>query len=219
MVDGRAKGNNFENVVCRGLSRMLCPEQDWTRVPVRRLPFRRRFTDVTPLDGHWEGEGDVLHVPGIVCPFCIEAKDQEGWELDGLVKNTKWRPWGWWEQCKEQAGRTDGLWPVLFFTRNFRPIYVLVERELQQCLEIAPEQAPVLCVRRPGGERLTIARMQDFLAVPLGRVRALKERSQRETSSSSCSTPTKSRRGRAASSGKASLRSSARRSRKDGPSS
>lgn len=187
MTDGRSKGNKFENEVCRAISQWLVPDTDWSKVPVRGLPFRRQFTDVTPLTGHWEGEGDILHVPGIMCPFCFETKKQEKWELDGILANAGWPPWGWWEQCVEQANRTDGLWPVLFFSRNRRGIYCMIEEELDACLKVKSSSESVLQVKRPGRncEVVTVATLEVVVAVSLSRIRRLKSRSPRLRKSSS----------------------------------
>jgi len=144
--DGRTKGERYENTVCRLLSQWLVPG-DWEKCPVYKLPFRRRFTDSTPLDGHWEGEGDILHRPDVTFPFCVECKDQEGWDLDGVLKNAQWPVWKWWTQACAQAQQV-GLRPILFFTRAYRPNYVMIEKEVAQWLEVVPQQGPVIEVYR-----------------------------------------------------------------------
>jgi len=150
MVDGRKKGAGFENDVCRLLSHWIVPG-DWSVCPVYKLPFRRRFTDTTPLDGHWNGEGDVLHRPGVEFPFCVECKDIEGWELDGMFKNEKWPVWGWWRQAQSQSQMVS-LRPILFFTRRFRPVYVMVSKEDAVWLRFEPVHGPVACVSSREGE-------------------------------------------------------------------
>lgn len=171
MRNGKAKGDDFENRVCRLLSIWLVPG-DWKKAKVWALPFRRRFTDTTPLDGHWTGSGDVLHRPGIKFPFTVECKKQEKWELDGMFGAPKWRPWKWWSQARDQAYEA-GLHPLLIFTRNCRPLYVLMEKEIAEWLHLKPKRGPVLRVERPAGPRLVLAVMDDLTAVPRARVAEL----------------------------------------------
>lgn len=182
MRDGNRKGAAFENGVCRILSVWLVPGE-WGEAKVYELPFRRRFTDTTPLVGHWEGQGDILHSPNVTCPFCIECKKREKWDLDGMFGAPKWPPWEWWEQTKEQAGKTDGLHPLMVFTRNRRECYVLLEREVKECLQLKPKHGPVVQVERPSGERLVLALMGDLTDVPRARVLDLARRSRRKKSS------------------------------------
>jgi hypothetical protein len=176
MVDGRIKGNLFENKVCRLLSVWLVSDEyvDTKQFTVFDLPFRRASTDRMPLVGHWNGQGDILHTAamGIVCPFCVECKSQKGWELDGILMNPKWPPWGWWDQCKKQAAKVAAT-PLMFFTRPHRRVYVVVDKETAQCLTLKPEHGPLLRVERPSGERVVVSAVENLLAVPKRRVRAL----------------------------------------------
>ncbi len=180
MVDGKVKGERFENEVCRFLSAWLISEEyaDKKAFKVYDLPFRRRFTDTTPLDGHWEGQGDILHKPGIEFALCVECKDRKNWELDGLLANRKWPPWQWWEQCKRQAERVS-LKPLMFFTRPFRRIYVMVNKETAECLELKPNHGPVLRVQSLTGERVVVT-LADNLA-EVSRVTVARLRSGRSS--------------------------------------
>ncbi len=178
MRNGKAKGDEYENHVCRIMSVWIVPGK-WSKAPVWKLPFRRRFTDTTPLDGHWDGQGDLLHAPRVAFPFCVECKKIEGWEIDGALANAKWPVWSWWEQAKRQARKTwktNGLYPLLVFSRNRKPDYVLLEEEVAQCLGLRPKSGPVLRVERPDGERLVLALLSDLTAVPKGTVTALARR-------------------------------------------
>jgi hypothetical protein len=167
MVDGKAKGDLFENKICRFLSAWLVSRKyaDKKAYKVYDLPFRRRFTDTTPLDGHWSGAGDILHKPDIEFALCVECKDRKNWELDGLLANRKWPPWSWWEQCKRQAERVH-LKPLMFFTRPFRQVYVMLDEETAQCLQLKPEHGPVVYVQSPTGERLVVTLAENLYAVP-----------------------------------------------------
>ena len=179
MVDGRKKGAAFENEVCRALSIWLCPppgegRKSWDTLPVSALPFRRRFTDTTPLDGHWEGSGDILHRPGIVCMFSVECKAQQGWELDGALHNKHWPVWKWWYQTCTQARRAEKE-PLLFFTRNRRPIYAMLNRRIAGLLGLyANRVGAVMDVMLPAAEHyVTICSLKTLVRVCPSQVRAL----------------------------------------------
>lgn len=167
MVNGKAKGDLFENVICRFLSAWLVLDEyaDKKAFKVYDLPFRRCFTDTVPLDGHWEGQGDILHQPDIEFALCVECKDRKNWELDGLLANRKWPPWLWWEQCKRQAERVN-LRPLMFFTRPFRRVYVMIDKGTAECLELQPYHGPVLRVQNPTGEHVVVTLADNLARVP-----------------------------------------------------
>ena len=158
MKDGRKKGNDFENAVCRALSQ-------WYGTRSKRLsglPFRRRSTSIMPVEGHWQGEGDILHRPDVSFPFAVECKKHEGWELDGGYYEAKWPVWDWWEQAKAQARRAK-LKPLLIFTRNRRPVYVLLEESAATWLKLKPRSGLVSLLWRPSGESAVLARLDDLV--------------------------------------------------------
>ena len=131
MVNGRRKGNDYENRICRILSTWLVPGE-WGKgqCPVYDLPLRRRSTSVMPIEGHWHGHGDILHKPFVDDPpFAFECKNQECWTLDGFMENARWPVWDWWEQAKDQAAASL-LHPLLLFTRNRKKDYVIIEEEV-----------------------------------------------------------------------------------------
>jgi len=171
VTDGQKKGRDFENVVCRELSAWVVSSK-CRNYPVYELPFRRRFTDSTPIDGHWEGAGDILHQPGIVFPFCVECKKVEGWELDGLLSGGKWPVWSWWSQACEQAAKTE-LIPLLVFTRNRRKIYTMMPKGVESCLSLLPSEGAVLRVETPKRNRVVLARLDDLVATNPKRLKSL----------------------------------------------
>lgn len=118
MIDGRKKGNDYENRICRAFSCWLFPDKFNERTLVEHLPFRRRSTAIVPVVGHWHGAGDILHTPALDgrWPFCVECKAKEGWSLDGMW-NPQWPIWLWWEQAVRQA-RDVGLQPLLVCGRK-----------------------------------------------------------------------------------------------------
>lgn len=201
MVDGRAKGNRYENRICRVLSRWLL-SGDWDRCPVYDLPLRRRSTSITPIEGFWHGHGDILHKPYVDnIPFAFECKDQEGWELDGLLANTRCPVWRWWEQAKEQAVAAS-LLPLLLFTRKRRKDYVMLDEEAMSCLQPKGRHGPVLMAKRPSGEAVGLLLLDDLVEVPRSLVTKLASK-PRNTSKGSASKNSK-KPSRGASRGKAS---------------
>lgn len=173
MVDGRAKGNKYENRVCRILSSWLVPG-DWASCRVAELPLRRRSTSILPLEGHWHGKGDILHKPFVDDPpFAFECKHQEKWDLDGMLANARWPVWGWWQQAKDQA-MSASLRPLLLFTRNLRKDYALMEEDVFSCLEPRPRHGPAVTLQRPSGERLALLLLDDLVGVPRARVKRLR---------------------------------------------
>src|SRR5688572_4045934 len=88
----------------------------------------------TPMSGAWAKEpGDIVCLEADVqFVFCVECKNQEGWTLDNLLQGNGVFP-GWMAQMLEQTERkmleSNRLyWPMLIFTRNRRPIYMLLPR-------------------------------------------------------------------------------------------
>lgn len=161
------KGDKFENEVCKALSVWLVSDSYADR-PLKEMPFRRRSTSIQPIVGFWEGGGDILHKPGIVCPFAIEAKNQERWSFDKLVGGAETGVWQWWEQAKGQAsGRHE---PLLLFTRNFVSVFALLRWSAAQCLKPQPSAGPVLVIDCPSGERVVTCLLADLARVPRERV-------------------------------------------------
>jgi hypothetical protein len=177
MTNGRRKGNENENVQCRTLSAWLVPHPTkWFTAKVEDLPFRRRSTSITPLEGHWNGAGDILWRPGIQCPFRIECKKEERWDLDAVLFGES-KVWEWWGQAKRQAG--DDYHPLLLFTRNRKPVYALFGEEVAQCLSVQPKFGAVVSLVRPCtgagriGERLCLCLLADLSRTDPAKVRTL----------------------------------------------
>lgn len=167
MVDGREKGNKYENAVCRVLSVWLFPDLD-PKTPVEHLPFRRRSTSVMPIEGHWNGAGDILHRPGLEkrWPFCVECKHVEGWTLDGLF-NEKWPVWSWWAQAERQAARARRR-PLLVCGRNRQRDYALLRAEDAACLALP--KSLVVRVERPSQPAVVLVLLQDLVKTKVERL-------------------------------------------------
>lgn len=168
MVNGRRKGNDFENEVCIALSRWVTPSSIPAKPKLADLPFRRRSTSIMPLAGHWDGAGDILHRPSLseLWPFCVECKHVEGWSLDGALSST-WVVLEWWRQAERQA-RSVGLAPLLICGRNRRPSYAFLREGDVKCLRPG---GPFVTIRSPDGP-VVVTLLQELTATNLRRWRS-----------------------------------------------
>ncbi len=110
----RNKGARCEREVCRLFAAAL--GGTWSRVP---------------LSGGWGNRSD-FHTCGDVIttlpdfPFTIECKNAEGWHLEQLLTSPDKCPiTAWWRQACRQASEA-GKKPLLVFTRNFQPLFVVL---------------------------------------------------------------------------------------------
>jgi hypothetical protein len=140
------KGNRFMLAVSRLLSTWWCGTPPNAAAAV--LPFRPRSTSIMPVEGHWQGEGDILHRPGLkpAFPFAVECKDHEEGKLDAVLEAPNWPVWAWWEQTEKQA-KAVALRPMLVFSRRHRDTYVMLDRPTAQLIELGPAHLPVLWIR------------------------------------------------------------------------
>ena len=111
----RRKGARAELEVCRLFQRALGGK--WSRVP---------------LSGGWANRAE-FHTCGDVIttlpdfPFTVECKNAEGWHLEQLLTNPETCLIArWWQQTCAEAAEA-GKKPLLVFTRNFQPLFALVE--------------------------------------------------------------------------------------------
>lgn len=169
VVDGRNKGARYMVDVCRILSHWICGTA--IDAKAHELAFRPRSTSIMPVEGHWNGAGDILHRPDVTFPFCVECKKQEGGDLGSILDARRWPVWDWWDQAVAQANRVDSI-PLLIFARNRRENSVLMRRDTAEWLGLQPLSAPVLDIRRPNdGERLTLCLLRDLAARPVPKMR------------------------------------------------
>lgn len=112
-MNSSAKGKRFERKAAQLLS-------EWSGLDLGR----------TPMSGAWVNEpGDVVALNNTFFPFVVECKHEEGWKLDNLLQYTN--PFPAWisqtvTQVEKKSKSTGELyWPMLLFTRNRSPIYVL----------------------------------------------------------------------------------------------
>lgn len=119
MIHSGNKGKRFERKIAVMLS-------DWTGLPMGR----------TPMSGAWTKEpGDIVCLQtGEGFPFSVECKHWENWNLDNVFHFTGHFP-AWVAQMAEEAeakSRKENslYWPMLIFTRNRRPIYIMLPEEV-----------------------------------------------------------------------------------------
>ena len=175
MKDSRGIGNRFENEICLVLSEWLAPELLPASKRVVDYPFRRRTTSREPLEGHWEGKGDILWRPDAICPFAIECKFGYGFDLDGLLNAPKWIAWSWWEQAKRQALPTQAH-PLLIVSRaRMHPVTFML-LETYECLRLNERsEQTALIVQHPKAQPdiLAIVPMFELIRTPLQNVLAV----------------------------------------------
>lgn len=164
MTDSRKKGAAYMNHIARRFSLWLDPSTEGARMDT--LPVRQRETHRLPIDGTWRRKGDLWVHPDIYFPIAVECKKREGWNLEGFV-NEGWPIWAWWDQAKDQA-IVDDAWPMLVFSRNRQPDFVILDTVVAQCLTLDPVTAPRIAIDRPFDSAvLTLAVLDDFFALDL----------------------------------------------------
>ena len=113
----RNKGARCEREVCRLFARHF--GGTWSRVP---------------LSGGWGNRKDFSTCGDIITtlsdfPFTIECKNAEGWHLEQLLTSPEaCLIAGWWRQACAEAAEA-GKKPMLVFTRNFQPLFVMHRQE------------------------------------------------------------------------------------------
>jgi hypothetical protein len=118
----RLKGNKFERQVCKIL-------HAWAGGgPKDELIFRRRSVSIQPLEGHWDGRGDILHRPDFLFPFAIEAKKHESWNMEAAFEGEGWNVVAdFWKQTMWQASEAK-LAPLLVFSKNLSAIFCMMRQ-------------------------------------------------------------------------------------------
>lgn len=172
MAEGRNKGARFEADICKALSGWRHPDRDFSKVPQHELPFRRRFTTSTSLEGHWQGHGDILHRPEVKFPFTVECKKQENWDMDGMLTNAKWPPALWWGQAVSQA-ETAKRHPMLIFARNLREPHAMIREDAAECL--LRNGVPRTVLTRQDIGTVVVVRLGDLVTIPWRRLASLRQ--------------------------------------------
>jgi hypothetical protein len=113
----KSKGNNNERALAAEF-RTWWGKGEWAR---------------TPSSGGWATAahreafrtcGDIITTAEDF-PFCVEAKKQEGWDLDQLLHNDSCVILKWWKQTCDET--PVGMLPLLVFARNHVPQSVMFD--------------------------------------------------------------------------------------------
>jgi len=110
------KGNRAEREAAKKFSQ-------WWGSNFTRTPSSGGFGTKQFRDG-WNAAGDIV-TPDTSFPFIVECKWQECWHMEQLIKNDKCEIFKWWQQALNETGL--GKVPLLFFTRNGHPWYVMID--------------------------------------------------------------------------------------------
>lgn len=115
-INSKAKGSEYERKIAKLLSKFW--GEEFHRVPqsggLRWGDDNRVAGDITtPIDS--------------VFPFTVECKKREGWELEQVLKGTG-DVEKWWNQAVNDSERVN-LKPLLIFSKNFAPSYVMVRMD------------------------------------------------------------------------------------------
>ncbi len=129
----------------------------------RRLEPQALFVR-TPGSGGWKhstsfkARGDLQVDPKttLLFPFSVEVKKREGWSDGLLFGRATGRAagddsspiWGWWAQVKK-AAVDDGFRPMLWFTKNNAPWYVMIEASVYDELRLRGMTPPLVRFYEP----------------------------------------------------------------------
>ena len=124
--NSRSKGKNYERLVAKKLG-------EWWGEPFRSTPGSGAL--------HWEKDnrvaGDIVPPVDSKFPFTVECKKREGWYFDAIINETGEIP-EWWQQSVDDGKRVDRE-PILIFSKNRSPNYVMLEWELFERLNLHSE--------------------------------------------------------------------------------
>lgn len=114
-INSKAKGSSYELKIAKILSAWWDEE------------FHR-----TPMSGglHWKSDnrvvGDIVTPPDSLFPFVVECKKREEFTFEQILKGTG-DVEKWWKQCTGDCKRSGGLKPMLIFSKNFAPNYLMID--------------------------------------------------------------------------------------------
>ena len=124
--NSRSKGKGYERLVAKKLG-------EWWGEPFRSTPGSGAL--------HWEKDnrvaGDIVPPVDSKFPFTVECKKREGWYFDAIINETGEIP-EWWQQSVDDGKRVDRE-PILIFSKNRAPSYVMLKWELFSKLNLDSE--------------------------------------------------------------------------------
>lgn len=150
--NGNRKGGDFERKIAKVMT-------EWTGVKFERVPASGGL--------HWKKDNRVYG--DIVCndptfPFVVECKNRQSWNMDALIKGNK-AVEKWWAQVNKDATDTQ-LTPMLIFTRNQQPDYIMLTAECfaEGLIEMSSGSDPDFWMSvRVGGELVHIFNLEEFM--------------------------------------------------------
>lgn len=124
--NSRSKGKGYERLVAKKLG-------EWWGEPFRSTPGSGAL--------HWEKDnrvaGDIVPPVDSKFPFTVECKKREGWYFDAIINETGEIP-EWWQQSVDDGKRVDRE-PILIFSKNRAPSYVMLKWKLFSKLNLDSE--------------------------------------------------------------------------------
>lgn len=152
-INSKAKGSDYERKIAKLLS-------DWFGEEFHRVPASgglRWGTDNRVV-------GDITTSPDSKFPFTVECKKREGWDFEQVLKGTG-EVEQWWEQSSRDGERAS-LLPIVIFSKNFAPNYLMMEQEVFDKIlyhkgqKSNPFNYFVVC--KPGVKQRIICNLKDF---------------------------------------------------------
>ena len=114
-VNSKTKGDTYERKIAKKLT-------EWTGLKFERVPAsgglkwaedNRVYGDIVTNDPDF--------------PITIECKNREEWNMDSLINGSK-KVAAWWNQVTDDTAVTGNA-PMVIFTRNLQPDYVMIRAE------------------------------------------------------------------------------------------
>ena len=149
----KTKGASFERRMAKSLG-------EWWEVKFYRTPQ----SGGSHLKEGYELAGDIT-TPDEAFRFHVECKNQESWTLHGMMTSPKSLVWKWWEQTLGDC--PEDRQPLLVFTRNHLPVFVLMERDLWNSLP--PLEAPSENLESKvviNMDNVVVITLERFLSIP-----------------------------------------------------
>jgi hypothetical protein len=152
-INSKAKGSEFERKVAKALS-------TWWGEQFQR----------TPMSGglHWKDDnrvaGDIVTPPDSIYPWTTECKKREGWDLEQVLKGTG-EVEKWWSQSVRDGERVS-LRPLLVFSKNFAPNYLMMTLDDFVAITIAKQNRMAFnffIIAVLGKESRVVCNFDDFI--------------------------------------------------------
>ena len=109
----KRKGSSYERVLCKAFSGLWGSKF-----------FRTPMSGGSQLKHDYNLAGDIS-TPDVTFPYHVEAKNQEALKsFHNIFTSSKCPVWKWWTQCTTEC--PSGKIPLLVFTKNYMPSFVMV---------------------------------------------------------------------------------------------